>query len=464
MNTISQLAESKAHRLSCILLLLCAAGLLSHSGRLHAQTPRQFMQKAKLGLFVHYVYGLTQAAPGKPPLKNLNDFANCLNVQGIADVAQAMGAQYVIFTAYHWRMNMLLRCPAWKKIFPSHVSNRDVVGGLAKALRAKGIKLVLYMHPDDRHDFPRAMINKLIKIGFTSRRELPNIYSGTYPRFEPHDPKWNRLYEQIVRSIAQRYGGEIAGYWIDDGDAAANGVRISRIIEQYTPGAAVWLNGFATHPPATLIGSEVWNLLDSSPKPHLYNTSTSQAAIVIADVWWACKGTLAAGNVRVHSTGRLMYPPSSLYRFLLCQIATSGQHNGGVVYATSPYSNNHWEAGVRKGLTKLGAMVRKNAIAIYNTIPSRAYVSGESAAAKPLWGVAVDSPHGSYVYLHVLMPPQSRTLHIAKPADAVTFRKAQLLNGGVVRLVPDAAGYALTLPHAMHWSKLDTVIRLTVRK
>jgi hypothetical protein len=267
-----------------------------------------------------------------------------------------------------------------------------------------------------------------------------------------------------VRCIGERYGREIAGYWIDDGDAAANGVVMKRIIEQYTPGAAVWLNGCATHPPATLVGSEMWNLLDANPKPHLYNTSSAQAAIVIADMWWACKGTENAGAVHVHSTGRLMYSPAELYRFLVCQIATTGQDNGGVVYATSPYSDNHWETGVRRGLTKFGAMVRKNAIAIYHTVPSRAYVSGESAASKPKWGVAVDSPHGSFVYLHVLMPPHGDTLHIGKPADGVTFSGAHLLHGVVVRLAADAQGYTLTLPEVARWSKLDTVIRLTVKR
>ncbi len=48
-----------------------------------AQTPLQFMHRAKLGLFVHYVYGLTDAAPGKPPLKNLKQFAADLNVNAM---------------------------------------------------------------------------------------------------------------------------------------------------------------------------------------------------------------------------------------------------------------------------------------------------------------------------------------------------------------------------------------------
>jgi hypothetical protein len=178
MRVPSLVASFRYRSLTGVVVLLLGASVTVGVGRLQGETPVQFMRQAKLGLFVHYVYGLTQSAPGRAPVKGLNRFADDLNVQGIANMASRMGAQYVVFTAYHWRMNMLLRCPVWKKIFPSHVSKRDVVGDLAKALRAKGIKLVLYIHPDDRHDFTPAMMHRIIKLGWTSPGELKNIYSG----------------------------------------------------------------------------------------------------------------------------------------------------------------------------------------------------------------------------------------------------------------------------------------------
>ncbi len=103
-----------------LLLLLCAA--LPISGKtLLAQTPKQFMQQAKLGLFVHYVYGLTQAAPGKPPHKSLAKFAKDLDVNAIAKLASQMDAQYVILTSWHWRMTTLFPSKVWGNLFPHHV-------------------------------------------------------------------------------------------------------------------------------------------------------------------------------------------------------------------------------------------------------------------------------------------------------------------------------------------------------
>lgn len=421
-------------------LLLCVFVL--NPRLIHAkETPRHQLGNAKLGLFVHYVFGLTQAAPGKPPTQNVNTFADALDANGIAKIAKTMGAQYVVFTSYHWRMTVLFPSQVWGALFPDHVSKRDVIGALAQALNREHIHLVLYVHPDDRHDFTKPMIEKLIHAGYCS----PSFHGG-----EPHDPKWNRLYYRLLNEIGQRYGKEIAGYWEDDGGGGSNGVKVQKIMEHYTPGAAIWVNGNASHPPATLVGGENWKLFDHNPAPHLYNTSTHQVAMVIAKNWWATKG-------------KLTYTPASMYRFLICSIATQGEHNGGVVYATSPFSSNQWETGVPAGLAALGKLVRANAKAIYNTVPSRAYVSGEAASQKPHWGVAVDSLNGRTVYLHVLMPPSGRTLSIGNPADGLTFSRAALLNGGRVKIQAGPSGYRLTLPPSTTWNQVDTVFALHVK-
>lgn len=421
--------------------LFCALQLVSGSVAQCGETPRQHLANAKLGLFVHYVFGLTQAAPGAPPLRHVNAFAGALDVNGISKMAKTMGAQYVVFTSMHWRMTVLFPSQVWGALFPNHVSKRDVIGELARALNREHIRLVLYVHPDDRHDFTKPMLQKLVRAGYSSQS-----FNGS----EPRDPKWNRLYYRLLREIGQHYGKEIAGYWEDDRGAGTEGGRVQNIMEHDTPGAAIWVNGNVSHPPATLVGGENWKLFDHDPAPHLYNTSNQQAAVVVAKGWWA-------------KDGKLAYTPASMYRFLICTIGTHGQENGGVLYATSPFSNNQWETGVPAGLARLGNMMRANSKAIYNTVPSRAYVSGQAADQKPSWGVAVDSPDSGMVFLHVLMPPKGRILHIAQPANGVTFSGAALLNGEALRLDPSPSGYNLTLPAAVSWNKVDTVIALQVK-
>ena len=430
-----------------------AAGLLVMTvcfSAARAQTPLQFIHGAKFGLFVHYVFGLTDAAPGRPPLQNLKRFSDEIKVRTIVHMAQSMDAQYVIFTSYHWRMTTLFPSRVWGSAFPGHSSPRDIVGDLAKALAARGIKLVLYVHPDDRHDFTPAMLNRLVKLGWNSPSLVRN---GHLVGFEPHDPLWNHLYYRMLNEIGRRYGQQIIGYFEDDNGAASNGETVERIMNHYTPHAAIWVNGFVHHPPATVVGGENWKLLDHNPRPHIYNTSAAMTADVISDkwgVWWA-------------GGGHVNYSAAQLYRFFICSIATSGQHNGGVAFATGPYSDNRWETGVPRALRSLGRIVRKNAVAIFNTRPSRAFVSGTAASAKPAWGVAVDSADGHSVFLHVLMPPKGPVLRIGRPADGVAFRRAHLLGGGAVKIRKVGTGYVLTLPSGTAWSPLDTVIVLSVR-
>lgn len=105
------------------------------------ETPCQQLANAKLGLFVHYVFGLTQAAPGRPPVPDVNTFAGALDVNGIARMAKVMGAQYVVFTSMHWRMTLLFPSQVWGALFPDHVSKRGIVGDLARALEREHIEM-----------------------------------------------------------------------------------------------------------------------------------------------------------------------------------------------------------------------------------------------------------------------------------------------------------------------------------
>jgi hypothetical protein len=112
-------ALGRATVLLALVMALCSAVQ-------SAESPRQRLSNAKLGLFVHYVFGLTQAGPGEPPLLDVNAFGDVLDVNGIAQMAKTMGAQYVVFTSMHWRMTVLFPSLVWGGLFPSHVTERDV--------------------------------------------------------------------------------------------------------------------------------------------------------------------------------------------------------------------------------------------------------------------------------------------------------------------------------------------------
>ena len=62
-------------------------------------------------------------------------------------------------------MNTLYPSRVWGKVFPNKIAKRDLIGDLADALKAKSIPLVLYVHPDDRHDLTATEQQKLVDSG-----------------------------------------------------------------------------------------------------------------------------------------------------------------------------------------------------------------------------------------------------------------------------------------------------------
>jgi len=403
-----------------------------------AISPRAYCVNAKMGLFVHYTlgtyhdghYGGTWTSPSGKPATELNAVADVLDVKALASVAKSMGAQYVIFTAYHAGMNLLYPSPVWGRVFPNKVARRDLISDLADALKAEGIPLVLYVHPDDRHDLTAAEQKKLMENGYSTQ---VNITEGSDRR--PRDPLWEALYVQLIDEIGSRYGRRIIGYWEDGG--LCNGTKVKAAMLKHTPDAAIWKNGGWSGPPATLIGSEIEN-------------REQQWAATVAGNWWA-------------SGGKMTRTPREMYQTTVLWAATQGQVNGGIAWSAGPYANNEWETGVAEAFKELGQLMHANGKAIYDTVASTSYVTNPTA--HPKWGVATDSADGSTVYLHVLNSPKEASLQISKAADGRVFGRATLLrNGKAMGLTATDQGYVLMLPKSEKWSDVDTVLCLATKK
>jgi alpha-L-fucosidase len=403
-----------------------------------AMSPRAYCANAKMGLFVHYTlgtypdghYGGTWTNPTGKSATNINSVAQGLDVKALASLAKDMGAQYVIFTAYHAGMNLMYPSPFWGRVFPEKVSKRDLIGDLADALKAEGIPLILYVHPDDRHDLTAEEQKKLMDKGYSAQ---VNITQDSGHR--PKDPTWQATYVRLIDEIGSRYGGRIIGYWEDGG--VCDGSNVKAVMLEHTPDAAIWKNGGLSCPPATLIGSESEHRQE-------------QWAATVAGEWWA-------------SGGKMARTPRDMYRTTVLWAATQGQVNGGVAWSAGPYVNNEWETGVAEAFQELGRLMHANGKAIYGTVASTSYVT--SPDAQPKWGVATDSADGTTVYLHVFNSPKDTSLQIGKATDGRVFDRATLLTSGkAVKLTATDEGYVLTLPKTERWSDLDTVVCLAVKK
>ena len=84
-------------------------------------------------------------------------------------------------------------CRTWRGL------RRGVIGDLIKALRPTGIKLILYIHPSDGHDFS------------PEDQERAGWNDG------PKYAQWNDFMNDVIAEVVDRYGADVAGYWIDGG-------------------------------------------------------------------------------------------------------------------------------------------------------------------------------------------------------------------------------------------------------
>jgi len=122
-------------------------------------------ESMRYGNFTHLVYNLSIGADGKRSYKSFDEFANGFDVEAYADSMKAIRVEYVIFTEWHYAMYNLGPNAALEKWLPGHTCKRDLIGEIADALAERGIKLVIYAHPNDGHDLKA---DEKARVGFVT--------------------------------------------------------------------------------------------------------------------------------------------------------------------------------------------------------------------------------------------------------------------------------------------------------
>ena len=381
-----------------------------------------------LGLFVHYTYvgrpyafGSTQRADGTA-VRSLDELADNLDVEDLAACAAAMRAQYVQFTTWHANMNALYPSKVLQRRLPGHCSRRDVIADLIRALRAKNIRLILYIHPSDGHDF--------------SREDQDRVGWNDSPPYA----RWNDFINEVVAELVDRYGKDVSGYYIDGGlPPQVDPPRLRKTILQRQPEA--WLIQNSGLDRACVdYGSK-----ENSQPP--FPATTWQLAFMLTN-WWA-------------ESARVSIRPEFAYRYTILQAAVSGRKGGGLAWAFGPHPGGQWESGVRDFTKRFGSLIDKAGPSLFGTRPSNAYVTKEGQALQGLPYVATESRDGKNTYLHVFSPPKDHVLKLPSPADGRRFSTARLLAGiGQVALLQTETALQLTLDPADRWDDVDTIIVL----
>jgi autotransporter-associated beta strand protein len=426
--------------LNCFLLLTTAAALACPNKICAQESGIQNFKKMKYGFFVHYVWGgtayrATINPDGSSPA-GLDDLADHFDAARFADDLHSMGVEYIIFTAWHANMNCLWPSEKMNHWLPGHASRRDVLRDMITAVKARGIRVLLYTHPRDGHDLT----------------PVEQKATGWGPTFDY--AKWNNFINDIYGDLIARYGKDIEGVYIDEHGGNSKYVDYNRL--RTTIKAAntnlIMLQNFYGSIYNCDLGDKEINALPMDG--NIWPAPDVPSATYISANWWASKpkGQLS-----------LRFSPETIFRYTVLNAGVKSMA-GGPAWAAGIYCGNGWEDGILQTMQLVGNYLRPVACSVTNTYASTSYVTSPGTTIESLsWGVATKSTDDRYEYLHVLKPPTGKTLLLPSPADHKRFDSARLLaNKQKVALSQSNYGVSLTLLGTNAWDRLDTVIQLNV--
>ncbi len=418
----------------------------------------------KYSFFAHYVADLTTDVNGVV-VTDPNELANAFDVEAYADKMAAMGCEYIVFTAWHYRMVCLFDSEAMLKWdMANHRTDRDLLGEMINAVNARGINVVLYTHAFDGYDFKTA--EEGIKVGWGSA--LKPALSPNYDKDFDYD-KWNNFVNDVYAEVMERYGDRICGVWVDEGNMfegmsrAVDFDRLIKTITSYNENVATFQNDHGFLYGFEYRIEEYWKHNEFADySGNLMKTFKKKVPNpIISNNWWT--------SVSVDSANAVPYEGKVLFRYQVLQ--SSASSGGGIQWAAGPYPGEGclYEPGVCETMEVMNAYLNPIAWTVKGTLPSTSYATKDSKNITTIgWGVAMQSVDGTREYIHVLNSDDGaidgKTLKLRVPADGKIFTDAYLaINNKKVGLTQDETGVYLTLPEDEEWSDLDTVIELKVK-
>ena len=388
---------------------------------------RDRWKRMKYGQFTHYVWdgsGSVTRMPDGSPVASIDYLANNFNASQYANDLQSMGVEYVTFTAWHANFFPLFNSAAVvRSLGYTRNSQRDLIGDMIAAVRAKGIRVLFYTHPN---------------------QPVIQDYTG-------HNNMINDVYGEVV----DRYGDQLDGLYLDENDPGGNQnssvdfPRLERTIHRRNPDLILIQNFYGN--------------LYSCDEP--MGESGPQTANYSQDVGWP---TVSAYAQVMSATWSAQVPTNTYAATRSAQgifraavlAAGSCTEGGGWAWAAGPFPGGIWEQGVLATMRGAAQLMAPVAVALTNTYPSTAWPSYGTGYS---WGAATRSADGMLEYLHVLWPPDGTTLTLPPAADGKLFTNARLLaNRNPVALSQSARAVQLTLAGTNTWDGNDTVIALDV--
>ncbi len=417
-----------------------------------------FEKKYRYGFFVHYIACGAFYKDGTSPA-SIDEAADNFDVPGFVRDLSDMKVDYLIFTAWHFRMLPLYPSAVTEKLRPGCSVKRDLLGEIIDGVRRAGIGVILYTHPRDGHDFVgKERIDSGWGEGWYKTEEeedksRPNPETFQYP-------VWNAYVQALYKELIDRYGDRIDGIFTD-----GMGPCISKSNwPDYTMPVVDYLGIRRTvksDPRRILIqnyfGCEFSN--DFIMPEGFFNLEKKMPV----RRWPACEKAIAtspfsgwAASGRYGEDARFLTPEDvALYTVFQSTCVKAG----GVCWASGPYCGGGWDVGVMETMREVGRHMERLAPAIRDTVPSASWptVSGDTIEKKH--GVfAASSSDRLREFIHVADMPENGVVTLPAPEDGAKLLNPRAATGRmtVSSFEQDDAGVRMTLRGTP--DEVDTVI------
>jgi alpha-L-fucosidase len=172
-----------------------------------------WLSEAHWGVMTHYLGAPPSSAGGAELTAEMWDAQiDAFDVDGLVQQLASTGAKYLLFTIGQNSGHFCAPNATYDKlvgISPSKCSRRDLIADLAKALRRKNMRLIVYLPSGAPAADPVARQKLQWRWGSPGGWQLPGEpVGGRLVEFQ-------RNWEAIVREWSQRWGRDVSGWWID---------------------------------------------------------------------------------------------------------------------------------------------------------------------------------------------------------------------------------------------------------
>ncbi|MGW6445862.1 alpha-L-fucosidase [Lentzea sp. NPDC055074] len=394
--------------------------------------PRQeWLRQSTAGLFLHW--GMFTAP------KHLDCAAWERDVTGGGwtadywiDEARKLGASYVVLATFHSRLGYARPWPS--KVPGSCATERDLLGELVRAGRAKGVKVVLYMTDDPQ---------------WHSEQGVPMLDSAAYSAYKGEQVDlttregFGRYSYDLFFEVMRNYD-DLAGFWIDNDNEYWERNRLYEQVRQLRPTWLLSNNNEDTPIMDTVSNEQKTGMVPAydypaatfTPMPRL---SEACYKLPTTGDWWYDGGSHAV-DTRLN-TGRYVTNAGSSIKSLM---AETPMVNGRMPAQQEAYNDfmAQWVPPIRESIQGV-----EGAGYLYGGMQPGFWNDGAH-------GVITISPKTGKQYVHVVTRPRADFVRLRDNGYRVTSVR-DLRTGERLRFA-QSAGH-LTIQGITKWDRYDTV-------